>query len=93
MIANLIPIIAQLATAGIQVYQDMHAATQANDISKIASLIPVVAEVYTEVHKAGYVLQKAQAEGWPDDDARWAGVFAEADAALKMAEDRLTKPA
>lgn len=88
----LIPLIAQLATQGISIYQQLHGATTDSNVDKIAQLIPLAAGVYAAINNAGNVLQKAQAEGWTDDDPRWAPVFAEADKALAAAESRLDAP-
>ena len=85
----LIPLIAQLTTQGIGIYQQMHQATEDSNITKIAALIPIAASVYTALQEAGDVLQIAQAEGWAEDDPRWAPVFEAADKALAAAEARL----
>lgn len=90
----LIPLIAQLATQGITIYQQIHQATQtpaaASNAATIQALLPVALGVYNALEQAGNVLQQAQAENWAEDDPRWAPVFDAADKALAAAEARLT---
>lgn len=88
----LIETLAQLATTGIGLWQQMHAATDDSNVPKIATLLPLVANVTAAAQQVGDVLQKAQAEGWTDNDARWQPVFDAADKALAAAEGRLPAP-
>ena len=55
----------------------------------IAGMIPVAAGISHAMLQAGGVLQRAQQEGWTDNDPRWMAPFAAADAALAAAEARL----
>jgi methylthioribose-1-phosphate isomerase len=97
-IAALLPLITQLASSGLTLFTQIHAASQpasdtnttAANVAKIVQLIPTAVGVFNALQQAGDVLQKAQAEKWTDDDPRWQPVFDAADKALADAEARLT---
>ena len=76
-----------VAVTGASLYTQSKGSKTANEILALAPLISQIAEVYTKVTQ---VLKKAQEEKWAANDTRWISIFAEADAALKIAEARLT---
>lgn len=86
----LIIAIAQLAAHGITVYQQMHDNATSKNTDAVLALIPLAADIYNAINFAKTTLATAQAEGWTDDDPRWAPVFAAADADLAKASARLT---
>jgi hypothetical protein len=88
----LLPLLMNLANQGISIYQQMHSASSAGNASKVLALLPIAASVFDALQNVRDVLAKAQAEGWTDDDPRWAPVFDDANKALADAEARLTAP-
>lgn len=63
--------------------------TKSEALVKSAQITATIMQLILVKQKAEAVLAQAHEEAWPEDDARWALAFAEADAALDAAQARL----
>lgn len=73
-----------LATTGASIYAQSKGAS--GDVKLIAALAPLATGIAGAFASTSAALQKAQDEGWTDQDPRWQAVFDEADKALEAAE-------
>lgn len=63
--------------------------TKSEMLERTSALMGVAINALMAAQSAQAVLKQANEEDWPEGDARWADKFADADAALKAAQDRL----
>lgn len=66
------------------------AQSKGKDVSGLINITPIVQAAMTAYGNSLSVLGRAHAEGWKDDDVRWAEPFAGVDAVLEALSKRMT---
>lgn len=79
-------LIQQLAATSLTLF----AQAKGKDMSGLISIAPMIQAVTTAYNNSMSVLGRAQAEGWKDDDIRWAEPFGAIDATLEALAQRMT---